>query len=110
MSKSSNNLYEVEKIKGSKTIKKQKYYLVKWKGYSEKETTWEPLQNFSMNPEIIEEYEKENQEKKCIVIDSPRSDKNTKKLSLNAIVRNTNKNKRKSLRKLRDKVQNIRLI
>lgn len=109
MSKSSNKFYEVEKIKGSKTIKKQKYYLVKWKGYSEKENTWEPQRNFSTNPKIIEEYENEikNKEKKFIVIDSPPSDKNTKKLSFKATDKSPNENKHIKLSKLKEKVKNF---
>ena len=37
--------YEVEKIIGKKVNGNFKEYLIKWKGYSEDESTWEPESN-----------------------------------------------------------------
>ena len=37
--------YHVEKILDKKRIKGKIKYLIKWKGYSMKECTWEPLIN-----------------------------------------------------------------
>lgn len=35
-----------------------KLYLVKWKGYPEKENTWEPLKNLASAQEMINEFHK----------------------------------------------------
>ena len=47
-------LYEVEKLIGCKTMWGEKHYRVKWKDYSIKEATWEPAN--ALPPEIIQEY------------------------------------------------------
>ena len=49
--------YEVEKIKDKRIINDKIEYLIKWKGYSDFENTWEPIENMSNAKEIIEEYE-----------------------------------------------------
>ena len=50
--------YEVEKIVDKRT---NKYglveYLVKWKGYSSSDNTWEPKKNLKKLTQIIDEYE-----------------------------------------------------
>lgn len=38
-------LYIVEKIKGHRGKGKKKEYFIKWKGYPDKDNTWEPLKN-----------------------------------------------------------------
>lgn len=40
------NIYEVENILNHKYVKKNMIYLVKWKNYSHRESTWEPESNF----------------------------------------------------------------
>ena len=50
--------YEVEEIIGKKKIRGKYYYLVKWKGYSLNESTWEPLENLDYANELIEEFNK----------------------------------------------------
>ena len=36
------NLFDVEKILNTKTLKGDNYYLIKWKGFSSNHNTWEP--------------------------------------------------------------------
>ena len=48
--------YKVESILKHKNINKQKYYLVKWKNYSESENIWELEQNLDKCSEIIKKY------------------------------------------------------
>lgn len=40
------NIYEVEHILNHRCVKKNILYLVKWKNYSQRESTWEPESNF----------------------------------------------------------------
>ena len=53
--------YEVEKILDKREIKRGRnriiQYLIKWKGYPEYESTWEPMTNLINAPDIIREYE-----------------------------------------------------
>ena len=58
--------YEVEKIIGKKMNGNSKEYLIKWKGYSEDESTWEPESNLENARLSIEkfEYSIKKQEKK----------------------------------------------
>lgn len=67
------NIYEVEKILDKKLIGPNVYYLVKWKGYSYEEITWEPIENLLSAKSCIRYFEeklkKENNKKN--VINSP---------------------------------------
>jgi len=47
--------YEVEKLLQSKTIKGKVYYLVKWKGYSSKDATWEHEMDLHC-PKLLREF------------------------------------------------------
>ena len=75
--------YEVEKIIGKKVNGNCKEYLIKWKGYSEDESTWEPESNLENAKLSIEKFESliKKQEKKL---------NNKKRIKLNI-----NKNKTK---------------
>jgi len=61
--------YEVEKILDAQdryvqgTRKKALHFLVKWKGYHEKDNTWEPLENVKNSKELLDEFYKENPSK-----------------------------------------------
>ncbi|KAJ8713508.1 hypothetical protein PYW07_013878 [Mythimna separata] len=57
--------YEVEKVVDSKKIKGKLHYLIRWKGYSADNDTWEPENTLSC-PELINKYndEKENSKNK----------------------------------------------
>lgn len=49
--------YEVEKIINSKLEKGKKVFLIRWKGYTAKDDTWEPLASLNC-PELIKAFEK----------------------------------------------------
>ncbi len=55
--------YEVEEILNRQERRGITKYLVKWKGYTVKENTWEGLENLKNAMEKIEEFEKERFEK-----------------------------------------------
>ena len=40
-----NNIFEVDKIIDKRKFNKKLLYLIKWKGYSNKDNTWEPIEN-----------------------------------------------------------------
>jgi hypothetical protein len=49
--------YEVEEILGDKKKGRQVLYFVRWKGYSESENSWEPLENLQGCKHLIDRYE-----------------------------------------------------
>lgn len=55
--KKSNNEYEVEAVVGSKTVKGQTKYLIRWKGFEESDDTWEPEETLNCS-ELIREFNK----------------------------------------------------
>lgn len=59
LKKKNENEYEVEKLLGDKIKHNIRYYLVRWKGYSSKHDTWEPISNI-LCPKILEEYYNKN--------------------------------------------------
>jgi len=75
-------LYEVETILNKRTNRGRTEYLIKWKGYSTKESTWEPLSNLKNIKEIIQKYElkfgkKKKDETKVITLeDDSKENKN----------------------------------
>ena len=50
-------LYEVERILDRKKIKGKYKYLIKWKGYSMKECTWEPLSSLENIKDYVEQFD-----------------------------------------------------
>ena len=56
---SSNNEmeYEIEKIIGKRIIKGNIEYKVKWLGYDESQSTWEPIKHLIHAKEVIKDYE-----------------------------------------------------
>ena len=75
--------YEVEKIIDKRIINDKIEYLIKWKGYSDFENTWEPIENMSNAKEIIFEYEEKIKEQENNKFKTPL--KNIKKRNNNHI-------------------------
>ncbi|UJR37989.1 hypothetical protein I4U23_030671 [Adineta vaga] len=60
MPSSKNQDYVVEKIVSKRTNGKgQVFYLIKWKGYSSADNTWEPESNVNNCPDLVKEFEAE---------------------------------------------------
>ena len=47
--------FEVEKILDMRVRRKKRFFLVKWKGFSNEENTWEPESNLNC-PELLSDY------------------------------------------------------
>lgn len=58
-----NTTYYVEKIVEKKIIDKKVNYLIKWKGFSSKDNTYEPLSELKKFPGVIDMIDKFNQKK-----------------------------------------------
>ena len=62
------NFYEVERISDRRIVGGKKQYLIKWKGYSDNESTWEPISHLKyildQVKEFEEKYEKKNNKSK----------------------------------------------
>jgi hypothetical protein len=50
--------YEVEAILDDKLLNKQKWYLVKWKGFPTEDNTWEPSYNLTNCSTLLQQYHK----------------------------------------------------
>ena len=48
--------YEVSAILDSKIIRNKLYYLVDWSGYTPNDRTWEPAENVTNAPELLQEF------------------------------------------------------
>merc|ERR1711924_500140 len=55
--------YEVDRIVDDRVEENEKQYLIRWKGFTAEDDTWEPVTNFDC-PEIIECYEENKRKKK----------------------------------------------
>ena len=56
------NEYEVEKILDHRKKGRQTEYQVKWKGYSDKDNTWEPQENCH-SLDLMEEFQNQRRKK-----------------------------------------------
>lgn len=50
--------YEVEKVVGSKMIRGEKHFQIRWKGYTAKDDTWEHVSDLNC-PELIKQFDQE---------------------------------------------------
>ena len=48
--------FEVERILAERRIKRKKFYLIKWKGYSDAENSWEPEENLEFAQDLLNEF------------------------------------------------------
>jgi hypothetical protein len=63
--KEKQTFWVVDKLKGKKTIKGKVFYLVHWKGFSDKDDTWEPQSNLLEDiPAVVKRYEAQLAKKK----------------------------------------------
>ena len=51
--------FKVEKILNKRTIRGKEKFLVRWKGYTVEENTWENRENLENAKELVEEFERE---------------------------------------------------
>jgi len=54
---SSEDEYVVERVVDKRTHRGKTEYLIKWKGWSHQDNTWEPVENLAHCPNLITEYE-----------------------------------------------------
>ena len=57
-------MYEVDKVKDCRIIKGKKQYLIKWKGYPDNQSTWEPISHLRYISDLVKDFEQKNQKKK----------------------------------------------
>lgn len=72
--------FEVETVLAKKMIRGNLYYLVKWKGYSNDENTWEPLEHLSNAADIVTtfDYNYEREQEKKSMVDDKKKGYNTR--------------------------------
>ena len=56
-------LYEVQAIREKKIVNGRDYYFIKWMGWPEGTNTWEPIENLKEVFDLVDEYNKNLQEK-----------------------------------------------
>ena len=67
------DIFYVEKILNKRYFEDLKIdkYEVKWKNYSNKYNTWEPLDNLLAAIDLIEEFEKKEEKNSTLVVSDP---------------------------------------
>ena len=54
--------FEVEKILNKRIVRGKEKFLVRWKGYTAEEDTWESRKNLKNKKELVEEFKREYRE------------------------------------------------
>jgi len=54
--------FKIEKILNKRTIRGKEKFLVRWKGYTAEEDTWENRENLENTKELVEEFERKYRE------------------------------------------------
>jgi len=54
--------FEIEKISNKRIVRGKEKFLVRWKGYTAEEDTWENKENLENAKELVEEFKKEYRE------------------------------------------------
>lgn len=77
--------YEVEKIiKKRKLHNGKEEYLIKWKGYKENESTWEPKKNLKNAKNVLKDFEslfiKKKKKKKTVIKKNKKIQKQKQKI------------------------------
>jgi len=54
--------FEVEKILNKRIVRGKEKFLVRWKGYTAEEDTWESRKNLKNTKELVEEFKREYRE------------------------------------------------
>lgn len=52
--------YEIDDILDSRIFRRQLQYLIKWKGYTEGDNSWEPVKNLAHSKELITRFHRDN--------------------------------------------------
>ena len=52
----------MEKILNKRTVREKEKFLVRWKGYTAEEDTWENRENLENAKELVEEFKREHRE------------------------------------------------
>ena len=99
-------LYEVEKILDRKKIKGKYKYLIKWKGYSMDECTWEPLSSLENIKDYVEQFDAAIENDKYIHLEEEIKeedeikDENKENENIDNIINTSSKDKTKKNKKL----------
>ena len=98
----SEKLFEIEEIKGHKVSHGKHFYLVRWKGYSSEDDTWEPRKNFSQATEILRIYDEKRKNTKAKKITQHPSTLDSDKKS--KMGKDIKENSRKATKKIAKKI------
>ena len=96
-----NNFYEVEKIIDRRIVKGKKEYLIKWKGYPESQSTWEPISHLKYIQNLVDIFNEQYNNYK-----SSSKDNNKDKKAKNSKDKN---NKEKNIKEKSNKKENEKI-
>ena len=85
--------YEVEKILDRRERRGKPKYLVRWKGYTAEENTWQGLENLKNAMNLVEEFEKEIREEKGQWVEKRKGKQKAVEVELNPEVEEFKRNK-----------------